>query len=115
MLNTILTIFASNTSSIATDTDPMEVFNTSSTELGDADGGYAKNIFQNSYQLLELLFVAGIALTLTVLISKYFLANNGNSRKESQSGILFKLGLFVIFFALITIFDIVLKAIFSLT
>ena len=106
--------FIANTTSIDIDTDPMEVFNSSSTDLDDIDGGYLKNFYQNIFQVLENLFIAGIAITITLIICKYFLSSTGEKKKEGQQAIQFKFGIFIISFVLIKIFNVVLQSIFSL-
>lgn len=91
-------------------TDPLAYSKKGTSEVSEA----TKVFFQNIYQVIELLFVAGVALTLEIVLIKIVFTFSGPTLEALKKEIGFKIGLVILFFSFVYIINYALQAIQSI-
>lgn len=92
---------------LAPDSDPLEILENGSDDVSDA----TKAFLQNIYQVIQILFIAGVALTLEIALIKVVLSASGTTLEELKKEVGFKIGLVVLFFSFIFIINLVVEAV----
>lgn len=87
--------------------DPLELLKDGSNDVDET----TKAFLQNIYQIIQVLFVAGIAFTFEIALIKFVFATCGTTLEELKKEVSFKIGLIILFFGLVFIINLVVEAI----
>lgn len=100
-----------NITKISKDIDPLKWGKDSEYVMTDKQTIF---FFQSIYQLIATLFFAGAAITLLICFIKFMSPTSGQSRKEVQHALLFKMFLISAFFMIPGLLTLLLEAVLSL-
>lgn len=92
-------------SKISTDTDPLKEMS----KNGKPDE-YTKHFFSTIYQVVLIVFIAGVAITALVLCAKLIMAKDGKGRNEVKGELVGKFFLVIIFFTAIPLIGVLVNA-----